>query len=199
MYERLWYFVKKLWGCVFREVKPKNFLSNKLIKVKFPQWRDKEKLMFWVLVLCHSIYSWFSLSWCDGHVGVQNNGKMSFNFCIIIALNSSPIDEFGSWYHPRLVGALCKYQAEQGGSMATLWAGTSPASNHQPTPSHWRNFSGNLPYPIPALNHFLWGWEGGWGQDWQNGRPKQRSTKLNWASKLQIWWPKQWSVQGSDP
>ena len=39
----------------------------------------------------------------------------------------------------------------------------------------------------------------GWAQNWQNRRAKQWSTKLNWASKLPIWWPKQWSVQGSDP
>jgi len=30
------------------------------------------------------------------------------------------------------------------------------------------------------------------------GQPKQWSTKLNWASKLPIWWPKQWSVQGGE-
>ena len=41
-----------------------------------------------------------------------------------------------------LVGAPRKYQVEQGGSMATLWAGTSPESGHQSGPSHWRNFSG---------------------------------------------------------
>ena len=35
-------------------------------------------------------------------------------------LNSAPIDELGNWCHPRLVGVLCKYQAQQGGSMATL-------------------------------------------------------------------------------
>ena len=35
-------------------------------------------------------------------------------------LNSSPVDELGNWCHPRLVGALGKYQAQQGGSMATL-------------------------------------------------------------------------------
>ena len=28
-------------------------------------------------------------------------------------------------------------------SIATMWARTSPASSHQPAPSHWRNFSGN--------------------------------------------------------
>lgn len=30
------------------------------------------------------------------------------------------------------------------------------------------------------------------------GQPKQWSTKLNWASKLPIWWPKRWSVQGGE-
>ena len=35
-------------------------------------------------------------------------------------LNSSPIDELGNWCHSRLVGAPRKYQAQQGGSMATL-------------------------------------------------------------------------------
>ena len=65
----------------------------------------------------------------------------------------------------------------------------SPASGHQPAPSHWRNFSGNLPNPIPTTNHFLRGWDGGWGQNWQNRQPKQQSTTLNWASKLQVWWP----------
>ena len=38
----------------------------------------------------------------------------------------------------------------------------------------------------------------GWALNWQNRGAKQWYTKLNWASKLQIWWPKQWSVQGSD-
>ena len=33
-------------------------------------------------------YSWFSLTWWDGHVGVQNNDKMSLKFCIIIESNS---------------------------------------------------------------------------------------------------------------
>ena len=52
------------------------------------------------------------------------------------SLNSSSIDELGNWCHPRLVGALHKYQAQQGGSMATLRARTSPASGHQPALSH---------------------------------------------------------------
>ena len=33
-------------------------------------------------------YSWFSLTWWDGHVGVQNDGKMSLKFIIIIESNS---------------------------------------------------------------------------------------------------------------
>ena len=35
--------------------------------------------------------------------------------------------------------------------------------------------------------------------NWQNRRIKQRSIRLHCASKLQIWWPKQWSFQWSDP
>ena len=34
--------------------------------------------------------------------------------------NSSPINELGNWCYQRLVGALQKYQAQQGGSMAAL-------------------------------------------------------------------------------
>lgn len=34
--------------------------------------------------------------------------------------------------------------------LATLWAGTSPASDHQPAPAHWRNFSKDL-YLTPYL------------------------------------------------
>ena len=87
----------------------------------------------------------------------------------------------------------------RGGSMATLWVGTSPASGHQPAPSHRRNFNGEtyltgyLPWTTPYE-----GWEG-LGTELAKSGPKQWSTKLNWASKLPIWWPKQWSVQGSDP
>ena len=38
----------------------------------------------------------------------------------ILKLNSFPVDELGNWCHSRLVGGLHKYQAQQGGSMATL-------------------------------------------------------------------------------
>ena len=34
------------------------------------------------------LYSCFSITWWDGHVGVQNNGKMSLKFCIMIKSNS---------------------------------------------------------------------------------------------------------------
>ena len=36
----------------------------------------------------YNFYSWFSLAWWDGHIGVQNNGKISFKFCLIIESNS---------------------------------------------------------------------------------------------------------------
>ena len=49
-------------------------------------------------------------------------------------------------------------------SMATLWAGTSPACGHQPAPSYWRNFSGNT-YLTPYLP----------GTDFQQGREGQGS------------------------
>ena len=38
----------------------------------------------------------------------------------------------------------------------------------------------------------------GWALNWKNRRAKQWSTELNWASKLQIRWPKQWSIQTSN-
>ena len=37
---------------------------------------------------CNSIILGFSLPWWDDHVGVQNNGKMSLKFCIIVESNS---------------------------------------------------------------------------------------------------------------
>ena len=33
-------------------------------------------------------YSWFSFTGRNGHIGVQNNGKMSLKFCVIIEFNS---------------------------------------------------------------------------------------------------------------
>ena len=108
--------------------------------------------------------------------------------------------ELGNWCHERLVGAPQKYQAQQGDSMATFWAGTSHGSGHQPALSHRRNFSGEtyLTQYLPWTT-FCEGWQLGWALHWQNRWPKQWSIKLNWASKLQIWWPKQWSIQCSDP
>ena len=69
-----------------------------------------------------------------------------FRLKVVISLlsefNSSPTDELGSRCHQRLVGAPRKYRAQQAGSMAILWAGTSPEGGHQPAPSQWRKFSG---------------------------------------------------------
>ena len=39
----------------------------------------------------------------------------------------------------------------------------------------------------------------GWVLNWQKKVRKAVIHKLNRASKLQIQWPKQWSIQGSDP
>ena len=36
-------------------------------------------------------YSWFSLTWWDGHVGEQNNGKTSPKICVVIESNSQQI------------------------------------------------------------------------------------------------------------
>ena len=43
------------------------------------------------LVIVFRTYSWFSLTWWDGHVSVQSNGKMSLTFCIIIEWKSQKI------------------------------------------------------------------------------------------------------------
>ena len=101
-------------------------------------------------------------------------------------LNSLPV-ELVNWCYQRLVGALWKYQAQHGGSMATLGVGTSPASGHQPAPSHWRNFSGGtfLTWYSYCKPLSCEGWEG-WALNWQNRQLKQWSRKLNWESKLQM-------------
>ena len=49
-----------------------------------------------------------------------------------IKFNLLSIDKLGNCCLQWLVGALQKYKAQQGGSMATLWAGNSPAGGHQP-------------------------------------------------------------------
>ena len=49
---------------------------------------------------------------------------------MVIKLIANNIDELGNWCHQRLVVDSRKYQPQQGGSMATLRAGTSPASSH---------------------------------------------------------------------
>ena len=66
-----------------------------------------------------------------------------------------PIDKLGSGCHQRLVGAPQKYKAQQGGSMATLWVGTNPASGHQPVPSHWTSLSEETLIPNPIATQWL--------------------------------------------
>ena len=38
-------------------------------------------------ILQNDLNSWVALMWWGGHVGVQNNGKMTLKFCIIIESN----------------------------------------------------------------------------------------------------------------
>ena len=57
--------------------------------------------------------------------GVHYVMDNSIGFCSTVEprypdLNSFPIEEFGNWCHQTLVGAPQKYQAQNGGSMATL-------------------------------------------------------------------------------
>ena len=90
--------------------------------------------------------------------------------------------------------------AQQGDSIATMWAGTSPGRGHQLAPPHWRNFSGEtyLTRNLPWTTSYMGSGKGG-VLNWQSGREKQWSTKLNWASKLQIMVTKAViGVQGSD-
>ena len=46
------------------------------------------ELVQWPWFILRFFYSWFSFRWWDGHVGAQNDGKMSLNFYMIIELNS---------------------------------------------------------------------------------------------------------------
>ena len=97
---------------------------------------------------------------------------------IYVYLHTLPTDELGDWCHQRLVGALCKYQAQRGGSMATLWAGTSIITLKQ---LQWRN----LPDTIPTMNHFLWGvgragcWIGKqrWEKQWSTSSTEQANCR----------------------
>ena len=73
------------------------------------------------------------------------------------------------------------------------WEPALQACSHQLALSHWRNFSGDtyLNHTYCSLTPMRGG--KGWELNWQNRQPKQWSTKINRASKLQIWW------QSSDP
>ena len=59
-----------------------------------------------------------SLTWWDGHVGVQNNGKMSLQFCIMIESNSPPPPKFSllfctpiwpPWRHLKTENTIWRY------------------------------------------------------------------------------------------
>ena len=81
---------------------------------------------------------------------------MSRNVPSTFSLNPSPIDVLENWCHQRLGGGGGKNN-RQGGSMATLWAGTSPASGHQEQRQIEGTSVENVPDPILTMNHFLWG------------------------------------------
>ena len=65
---------------------------------------------------------WFSLMWWDGHVGVQNNCKMSLKFCIIIESNS--VHQNGrrdvTW-KPRIVACWLLYNLPLEGVTGADW------------------------------------------------------------------------------
>ena len=80
-------------------------------------------------------------------------------YLITFLFNSSPINEHGNWCHQRLVEARQKIP----GNAGRFYNG-EPVSGKQPCKRpptstitlkelQWRN----LPYPIPTMNHFLWG------------------------------------------
>ena len=82
-------------------------------------------------------------------------------FLVPVSIMFKSVGELGNWCRQRLLGALWKYKAEEGGSLATLWTGTSPSSSHQPSLSHWRNFCGKS----CLKQYLLWpnsneGWKG---------------------------------------
>ena len=110
-----------------------------------------------------------------------------------MTLNLLPIDELGNWCHQRLVGSQWKYKAQQGGSMGSLWVGTSPASGHNPAPSlmelQWRF----LPYLIASVTQRGLGWALSKGRDGSDD--PQRSAE---QATAKLWQPEQCSVQGSD-
>ena len=53
-------------------------------------------------------------------------------------LNSSSIDDLGNWCHEKLVWALCKYEAQQGGCHGNPMSGNKPCKR---PPIQWKYFS----------------------------------------------------------
>ena len=70
--------------------------------------------------LTNLVYSWFSLTWCDGHVGLQNNGKMSLKFCIIIESNSQRTF-FAIVLHTNMAAVTSRENWELAGKMKKWW------------------------------------------------------------------------------
>ena len=50
--------------------------------------RNTKELSFYPLFVGSYLYSWFSLTWWDGHFGGQHNGRMLLKFCVITESNS---------------------------------------------------------------------------------------------------------------
>lgn len=89
-----------------------------------------------------------------------------YTHCQLMSLGTGAIR---GWY---------KYQAQQGGSMATLWAGTGIVALKQLQRR-------NLPDTIPTMNHFLWGvgragcWIGKkrWEKQWSTSSTEQANCR----------------------
>ena len=90
-------FAKMLWHKVKNEVNER-YTSSRNVTVALRMrttvlpGQGKHGHLFrpYIMSYLHGIADnfWFSLMWWDGHVGVQNNGKMSLKFCIIVESNS---------------------------------------------------------------------------------------------------------------
>ena len=98
-------------------------------------------------------------------------------------------------YYQRLSRAQWKYQAQQGGSMATLWVGLSPLSGHQPA---LRNFC-RVIY-LPDLTWYLW-WTSSMrgGKGWISQKGDQRSDPQSSTEQANCKYGDQWSIQDDDP
>ena len=95
--------------------------------------------------------------------------------CKAMLQNIKLIDELGNWCHQRLVGGPQKYNAQPGGSMATLQVGAIRANGHQPALLPWGNFSKDTyltQYPL-------------WPDSFE-GREGLGTKLANWVAKAVI-------------